>query len=257
MKQKAFLSKPSHHIAIMKKSYMRLPELKKDLKKYQNPEKTKILGRFFKTGPGEYAEGDVFLGLKTADTRSVAKKYSELSLSDISRLLGSKIHEHRAVAVMILNRRFEKGDFKEKQKIYKFYLKNIAGINNWDLVDSSAHRIIGAYLDISGESKEMIYKFCKSDNLWKRRIAVIATYHFIRKNEFEDTLKIAKILLNDKHDLIHKAVGWMLREIGNRDLVTEEQFLKKYYKEMPRTMFRYAIEKFPEKKRQVYLKGNI
>jgi len=236
---------------------MKLQELKKDLRRCQKPEKAKVLQRFFKTGPGEYAEGDIFLGLKVAETRSVAKKYFELCLSDISKLLASKIHEHRTTAVMILNRRFEKGDFKEKQKIYKFYLKNVSGINNWDLVDSSAHRIIGAYLDISGESKEVIYKFCKSDNLWKRRIAVIATYHFIRKNKFEDTLKIAKILLNDKHDLIHKAVGWMLREIGNRDLATEEEFLKKCYKEMPRTMLRYAIEKFPEKRRQAYLKGNI
>ena len=254
--------------------------LKKDLKNYERKEKSKLLSRFFKTGPGQYGEGDIFLGLKTAETRNVAKKYSEICLSDIAKLLASKIHEHRAVAVMILNRQFTKGDFEQKQKIYKFYLKNISGINNWDLVDSSAHKIIGAYLGlmalpaeqakhtrflsrkakgsyISGASREILYKFAKSNNLWKKRIAIMSTYHFIRKKEFKDALKISKVLLNDEHDLIHKAVGWMLREVGNRDIVAEERFLKRHYQKMPRTMLRYAIEKFPETKRQAYLKGSV
>ncbi|MBL7156042.1 MAG: DNA alkylation repair protein [Candidatus Pacebacteria bacterium] len=235
----------------------KLEKLKKDLKSHETKDKAKILGRFFKTGPGQYGEGDIFLGLKTAETRSIAKKYSDLQLSDVAKLLSSKIHEQRTVAVMILNHQFRKGDFEQKKEIYEFYLKNISGINNWDLVDSSAHKIMGEYLDISGNSREVIYNFARSNDLWKKRIAIMTTYYFIRKKEFKDALKIAKILLNDKHDLIHKAVGWMLREIGNRDLDEEERFLKKYYKKMSRTMLRYAIEKFEEKKRQAYLKGII
>ena len=226
------------------------------MKKYQIKEKSKILSRFFKTGPGQYSEGDVFLGLKTAETRTVAKKYSEICLPDIAKLLASKIHEYRSAAIIILTHRFKKANLAGKKEIYKFYLKNISGINNWDLVDSSAHKIIGAYLDVSGDSKQILYKLAKSNDLWKKRIAIISTYHFIRKKEFEDALKISKILLNDEHDLIHKAVGWMLREVGNRNMPAEERFLKKYYQKMPRTMLRYAIEKFPETKRQSYLKGS-
>ena len=234
-----------------------LQGLKKELKSLKKPDKADSLQRFFKTGKGEYGEGDIFLGLKTAETNGVAEKYKELSFLELKKLLASKIHEERSVAVMILNRQFQKGNFKEKEKIHEFYLKNLSGINNWDLVDTSAYRIIGEYLDLSGKSRKFLYEFAKSDNLWKRRIAIITTYHFIRKREFKDTLKIAEILLNDKEDLIHKAVGWMLREIGNRDLATEERFLKKYYQKMPRTMLRYAIEKFPEKKRKNYLKNKI
>jgi len=234
-----------------------LQNLKKELKSFRKPDKAGSLQRFFKTGKGEYGEGDIFLGLKTAETSSVAEKYKGLSFLELKKLLASKIHEERSVAVMILNRQFQKGNFKEKEKIHEFYLKNLSGINNWDLVDTSAYRIIGEYLDLSGKSRKFLYEFAKSDNLWKRRIAIITTYHFIRKREFKDTLKIAEILLNDKEDLIHKAVGWMLREIGNRDLATEERFLKKYYQKMPRTMLRYAIEKFPEKKRKNYLKNKI
>jgi len=234
-----------------------LQNLKKELKSFKKPDKASSLQRFFKTGKGEYGEGDIFLGLKTAETSSVAEKYKGLSFSELKELLASKIHEERSVAVMILNRQFQKGGFKEKEKIHEFYLKNLSGINNWDLIDTSAHRIIGAYLDLSGKSRKFLYEFAKSDNLWKRRIAIMTTYHFIRKKEFKDTLRIAEILLNDKEDLIHKAVGWMLREIGNRDLAAEERFLKRHYKKMPRTMLRYAIEKFPEKKRQAYLKNKI
>jgi len=236
----------------------KLQDLKKELKNFKKPDKANSLQRFFKTGKGEYGEGDIFLGLKTAETSSIAEKYKELlSFSELKELLASKIHEERSVAVMILNRQFQKGGFKEKEEIYGFYLKNLSGINNWDLIDTSAHRIIGAYLDLSGKSRKFLYEFAKSGNLWKRRIAIMTTFHFIRKKEFKDSLKIAEILLNDREDLIHKAVGWMLREIGNRDLATEERFLKGYYKKMPRTMLRYAIEKFPESKRQAYLKGKI
>ncbi len=232
-----------------------LNDLKKDLRKLEKPPKTKILQRFFKTGLGEYAEGDIFLGLKTDETRGVAKKYQDLSLPDLSQLLSSKIHEERVTAVMILNRQFSKKDLKEKKKIYQFYLANISGINNWDLVDGSAPTIVGGYLAVSGDSREVLYRFTVSEDLWERRIGMMATFFFIRKSQFEDALRIAERLLNDKEDLVHKAVGWMLREIGKKDFAAEERFLKKHYRQMPRTMLRYAIEKFSQEKRQAYLKG--
>jgi len=232
-------------------------DLKKDLRSFQRPGKAKILMRFFKTGKGEYGEGDEFLGLMTDETRSVAKKYFDLPLADISKLLASKLHEERVVAVMILAKRFNKADLSGKKEIYDFYFENISGINNWDLVDSSAPIIVGGYLYLSGETREVLYKLVKSNNLWKKRIAMMATFYFIKERDFSDALKIAEILVNDSHDLIHKAVGWMLREVGNRDIGTEEKFLEKYYKQMPRTMLRYAIEKFPEEKRQKCLKGKI
>jgi len=213
--------------------------------------------RFFKTGKGEYGEGDEFLGLMTDETRSVAKKYFDLPLADISKLLASKLHEERVVAVMILAKRLNKADLSGKKEIYDFYFENISGINNWDLVDSSAPIIVGGDLYLSGETREVLYKLVKSNNLWKKRIAMMATFYFIKERDFSDALKIAEILVNDSHDLIHKAVGWMLREVGNRDIGTEEKFLEKYYKQMPRTMLRYAIEKFPEEKRQKCLKGKI
>lgn len=232
-----------------------LDNLRKDVRSFQKPKKAKVLQRFFKTGPGEYGEGDVFLGLVTEETRSVAKKYLSLPLPDISKLFASKIHEERVVAVMILCRQFRVADSEGKKKIYDFYFDNITGINNWDLVDGSAPEIVGRYLDLSGLSKEILYELAKSNNLWKKRIAIMVTFYFIKNKDFSDALKIAEVLVDDKEDLIQKAVGWMLREIGNRDIKTEEKFLKKFYKQMPRTMLRYAIEKFPEAKRQSYLKG--
>jgi len=234
-----------------------LNNLKKDLRGFVRPEKAKILMRFFKTGKGEYGEGDEFLGLMTAETRSVAFKYADLSFPEISELLDSKIHEERVVAVMILTRRFEKADLTGKKEICDFYFKNIAGINNWDLVDGSAPIIVGGYLYLSNDSRKILYDLAKSNDLWKKRIGMMACFYFIREKDFSDALQIAEILLNDEHDLIHKAVGWMLREIGNRDIKVEEEFLKKYYKAMPRTCLRYAIEKFPGEKRQEYLKGRV
>lgn len=234
-----------------------LDNLRKDLRSFQKLGKAKVLQRFFKTGKGEYGEGDVFLGLVTAETRSVAKKYLLLPLPDISKLLASKVHEERTVAVMILTRQFRAASLGGKSKIYDFYFENISGINNWDLVDGSAPEIVGGYLYISGEPREILYKLAKSDNLWKKRIAMMATFYFIKEKDFTDALKIAEILLYDKEDLIQKAVGWMLREVGNRDLGVEERFLKKHYQQMPRTMLRYAIEKFPSDKRLSYLKGTI
>jgi len=232
-----------------------LANLKKELRVKANPEKAKILQRFFKTGPGEYGEGDIFLGITVPETREIAKKYNNLTLKDAEKLLHSKIHEEKLISLLILVHNFQKGSEKEKKKIFNLYLKNTKNINNWDLVDLSADKMIGEYL--SDKSKMMLYRLAQSKNLWERRIAIMATFQFIKNNKFEETLKISKKLLNDKHDLIHKAVGWMLREVGKKSLKTEEKFLREHCKKMPRTMLRYAIEKFPVNKKQIYLKGKI
>lgn len=229
-----------------------LAQLKKELKESSNSKQAKILQRFFKTGKGEYGEGDIFLGVKVPDQRKMAGNFRELSLENLEKLLNSKIHEHRMTALFILIKKYKKVNSQEKKIIFDFYLKNIKNINNWDLVDISAPKIIGDYL--LEKPKKILCQFAKSKNLWKRRIAIISTHTFIRNNKFDDTLRISKILLTDKHDLIHKAVGWMLREAGKRDQKIEEEFLKKHYSKMPRTMLRYAIEKFDEKKRKFYLK---
>ena len=226
-----------------------LTSLEKELKIKANPEKAKILQRFFKTGPGEYGEGDVFLGIVVPEIRKLVKKYSNLKIKEIIKLLHSKIHEERLTALLIMVNKFQVEE--DKEKIYNLYLKNTKYINNWDLVDLSADKIIGDYL--LNKPKSILYKLAKSKSIWERRISIIATFNFIKNNKFTETLKISKILLNDEHDLIHKAVGWMLREIGKKDLKIEESFLRKYCKKMPRTMLRYAIEKFPEKKRKQYL----
>ncbi len=231
---------------------MSLQKVKTELKKIADSKQAEILSRFFKTGKGEYGEGDIFLGIKVPIQRQIVKKYQDLPLSDVQQLLNSKIHEHRLVGVLILVRQFQKADDEQRRVIYKMYLKNAKRINNWDLVDLSAPNIVGTYL--LDKSRKVLYKLARSKNLWERRIAMLGTYTFIRHNDFKDALAISKILLRDSHDLIHKAVGWMLREVGKRDQGVEEKFLKLYYKKMPRTMLRYAIEKFPEQKRQSYLR---
>jgi len=227
-----------------------LKELKKELQKASNKKKAKDLQRFFKTGPGEYGEGDIFLGLSVPEQRRIAKKYYNLDLKQIKELMESKIHEYRLIGLLILINKYETTN--HKKIITHFYLKNTNNINNWDLVDLSAPNIVGKHL--LDKERSVLYKLAKSKNLWEKRISVLACFAFIRKNDFKDALKISKILLNDKHDLIHKAVGWMLREVGKRNQKVEEDFLKKYYKVMPRTMLRYAIEKFSEEKRKFYLK---
>ncbi|MCP4373157.1 MAG: DNA alkylation repair protein [Deltaproteobacteria bacterium] len=232
-----------------------LKEIQKKLKALGNKEKAKKHQRFFKTGPGEYGEGDVFLGVTVPKLRKFAKEYKAISPNEIKQLLQSPIHEERLLCLFLLIHRYSKGDKPEKKRIYELYLKNTKFINNWDLVDCSAGHIVGAFL--FDKSKKPLYNLADSENLWERRISIISTFYFIRHKQFTDTLKIAKILLFDKQDLIHKAVGWMLREVGKQDIIVEENFLKKYYTNMPRTMLRYAIEKFPEPKRQRYLKGKI
>ncbi len=229
--------------------------LKKELKSYSSPQAAEILQRFFKTGPGEYGEGDRFLGIKVGPLRKIAKKYSVLELKDVKKLLHSQAHEERLVALFILIHQFDRGEEDLRRKIFNLYLKNTKYINNWDLIDLSAPKIIGVYL--FNKPRDVLYKLAKSKSLWERRISILSTFYFIREKDFKDTLKVSKILLNDEHDLIHKAVGWMLREVGKRCLETEEKFLKKHYQKMPRTMLRYAIERFPETKRQAYLKGKV
>jgi len=223
-----------------------------ELNSLANPEQAKILQRFFKTSEGEYGEGDIFLGIKVPAQRKIAKKYTGLSLVKIQKLLESEIHEHRLTGILILVDKFKKSKEEERGNIFNFYIKNTKNINNWDLVDLGAPNIVGEFL--SDKKKGILYELAESKNIWEKRIAIISTMSFIRKGEYKDALRISEILLNDKHDLIHKAVGWMLREIGKKDIETEKEFLKKHYKKMPRTMLRYAIEKFPEKERQHWMK---
>lgn len=232
-----------------------LSQIKRDLREGANPEKATILQRFFKTGKGQYGEGDHFLGIPVPEQRRVARKYPALPLRDIKNLLASKIHEHRLTALLLLVHKYQKADDSEKKEIVVFYLRNTSSVNNWDLVDLSADKILGCYL--FDKDKAVLYKLAGSKNVWERRIAILSTFHFIKSNRFQDTLKISEILIDDEHDLIHKAVGWMLREIGKRDEKIEESFLKKHYKRMPRTMLRYAIEGFNEKKRKSYLKNLV
>jgi 3-methyladenine DNA glycosylase AlkD len=227
----------------------------KELSSNANPKKARVLQGFFKTGKGEYGEGDKFLGVMVPKQRSIAKKYSHLALPDLQKLLNSKIHEHRLTALLILSSNFEKSDDKQQKEIFNFYIKNAKRVNNWDLVDLSAPNIVGSFL--LDKDKKLLYNLAKSSNLWEKRISIVSTFPLIRNNRFSDTLEISRILMNDKHDLIHKAVGWMLREVGKRDFEIEKGFIDKHHKRMPRTMLRYAIEQFPARVRKSYLNRKI
>jgi len=229
-----------------------LTQIQQELLSKANPDKVKILRSFFKTGKGDYGEGDKFLGLTVPTQRIIAKKYySKLALNEAEQLLHNQYHEFRLTALIILTYKFAQADEQQKTEIFQTYLNNTKYINNWDLVDVTTPQIIGGYL--LDKDRSILYKLAKSSHLWERRISILATLAFIRSNQFQDTLKIAELLLNDQHDLIHKAVGWMLREVGKRNQAVEEQFLHKHYKTMPRTMLRYAIEKFDEQKKQKYM----
>ena len=209
---------------------------------------------FFKTGKGEYGEGDIFLGIRVPVIRQCVKEYHDISLDDTLKILKSPFHEARLLALLILVKKYTlEKTVAGKNAIYRSYLNNTKHINNWDLVDLSSYQIVGAHLYF--RDKKPIYRLVRSKDLWERRIGVLATFYFIKYGQFTDSLAVAELLLNDREDLIHKAVGWMLREVGKRELKVEEEFLIKHYKEMPRTMLRYAIERFPEKKRLSYLKG--
>lgn len=225
-----------------------------ELESYSNPGKSIILSRFFKTGKGEYGEGDVFLGIVVPIIRKIAKKYIQLPLSELDSVISNKYHEVRLCALLILTYKYLKADIREKEKIYRYYLQHIRYVNNWDLVDLTAPHIIGAYIYDHPDRKSLLLKLAHSKNLWQRRIAILSTFYFIQKKESNIAFQIATILLHDSHDLIHKAVGWMLREIGKRCSEKELiDFLKTNYPFMPRTMLRYAIEKFPELTRRKYL----
>ena len=232
-----------------------LTELRSNLHKSGNAQDAAQLQSYFKTGPGEYGGGDVFIGVRVPVIRKLARKYCDIPVSGAQKLLISKIHEERLLALILLIAHYKNTDDKGKKSIYTYYLNNTNYINNWDLVDISAEKIVGAYL--FGRSRQPLNKLARSTNLWERRIAIMSTLYFIRHDDFSDTLYIAEKLLMDDEDLIHKAVGWMLREVGNRDRNTEEQFLKQHYHSMPRTMLRYAIEKFPQSRRRQYLEGKV
>ncbi len=232
-----------------------LSEISSELRRFAEPDRAETHQWFFKTGRGEYGEGDMFLGIRVPHVRKLVRKFRGLSLTDAEKLLHSRWHEERLFALLILVDSFKRNDGELKEKIYDLYMDSTQWINNWDLVDLSAQHIPGGWL--FDRDRKPLYEFAGSDDLWKKRIAIISTQHFIKKNDFTDTLAISEKLIFDNHDLIHKAVGWMLREVGKRNLEIEEKFLREYYREMPRTMLRYAIEKFPEEKRQKYLKGVI
>jgi 3-methyladenine DNA glycosylase AlkD len=230
---------------------MNAREAQAKLRTLATPEAAKAAARFFKTGPGEYGEGDTFMGVRVPDIRKVAREFRTLPLTEIEILLTSHIHEERLLALLILVLSVNKCDDAHRKTAYNFYLKHTQYVNNWDLVDSSAPAIVGGYL--WDHSRTPLTKLAKSKNLWERRIAIIATQHFIRRDELTDTIAIANLLLTDEEDLIHKAVGWMLREVGERDNAVLDKFLKQHAATMPRTMLRYAIEHYPADVRRVWM----
>jgi 3-methyladenine DNA glycosylase AlkD len=230
---------------------MGIQEIRRRLCILGDKDKARILRGFFKTGRGQYAEGDIFIGVTVPMLRKLAKEFGDMPVDDVVLLLKSPIHEERMLSLLMLVRSYETGSETTKKKIFNCYIANTRYINNWDLVDLSAPNIVGAHL--FDKSRKQLYAFAGSDNLWKRRIAILSTFTFIRQNDFTDTLRISRLLLKDEQDLIHKAVGWMLREVGKRSRDREEKFLRQHYRGMPRTMLRYAIERFPESGRKKYL----
>jgi 3-methyladenine DNA glycosylase AlkD len=227
-------------------------EISAQLRSLSSPDTAAILHRFFKTGPGQYGEGDVFLGIKIPPLRALAKQHRDANLATVTTLLASKYHEERMFALLLLMQFFKQSDEEAQKSAFDLYLGNTQYINNWDLVDVSAPHIIGHYLE--NRPRTILLQLAKSESLWERRIAIISTFHFIRQNDFADTLRIAEILLDDAHDLMHKAVGWMLREVGKRDQNLEEKFIKQHYQRLSRTTLRYAIERFDPQLREKYLK---
>jgi 3-methyladenine DNA glycosylase AlkD len=225
------------------------------LKEHANASDAVALRRFFKTGPGKYGEGDRFIGVRVPAIRRIASQFRNLSINDLLVLIRSEFHEERLLALIILVQMYRQGSCDQQAEIYRVYLENTHHINNWDLIDASAEHIVGPYL--KNRSRKPLHNLARSESIWERRIAIMSTFHFIKNGEFEETLTIAKTLISDTEDLIHKSVGWMLREVGKRNRDAEEIFLRRHYRSMPRTMLRYAIEKFPENIRQQYLKGTV
>jgi len=230
-----------------------LQQIKKELSILADPKKSRSFSKFFKTGSGQYGYGDVFAGISVPDQRKVAKKSASLSLTHLKQLLSSKIHEHRLTSLFILSYKYECADDAEKNNLISFYLKNVRHVNNWDLVDHSAVALLGKHVLKVPHASAVLYGFARSDNVWQRRISIVATLPLIRAGEFDDALQISQLLLCDEHDLIHKAVGWILREIGKQNRRVLEAFLNVHLTMLPRTTLRYAIECLPEKKRLSYL----
>lgn len=223
------------------------------MKRAADPKKAAFFPTFFKTGPGGYAQGDVFLGVTVPEQRRIARRHRELPLDALATLVHSPVHEHRFTGFVILVDQYERGDASERERLFAFCREHLAGLNNWDLVDTVAPRLLGVHLLAHPELRPLLQDFANSAVLWERRIAILSTFAFIRAGDFTPTLELARRLLEDPHDLMHKAVGWMLREVGNRDLAREEAFLEEHAAVMPRTMLRYAIEKFPPARREHYL----
>jgi 3-methyladenine DNA glycosylase AlkD len=232
-----------------------LDNLIKELEENSSPQRAESTKRFFKTGKGEYSHGDIFIGLTMGKLREIAKKYQNISFSNVRKLLDSEIHEHRMVAGIILVNKFRLADPNLREEIFNLYIKNAKKFNNWDLVDVTCSNIVGEFL--IDKNKKILYDLAKSKNLWEQRISVVSTYNFIKKDQFGDALKIFESLLSHKHDLIHKAIGWMLREVGKRNHEVLLDFLSQNYEKLPRTTLRYAIEKFPQEKRKEFLKGKF
>jgi 3-methyladenine DNA glycosylase AlkD len=234
---------------------MVIAAIHRELESLADPGHAAILQRFFKTGPGEYGQGDRFRGLRLPVLRKLAKKYRGLPLAAAVSLLQSGFHEDRLLALLILIQRYYLGDAALRSEIHRLYLEHRGLVNNWDLVDVSAPHLLGHYL--RDRPKDPLTRLATSRVLWDRRMAIIATFDFIRQGNYNETLGVARLLVGDPEDLIHKAVGWMLREVGKREAVVAEAFLQAHYRRMPRTMLRYAIERFPEARRQAYLKGTV
>jgi 3-methyladenine DNA glycosylase AlkD len=234
---------------------MTAAEIQRALRRLEDSRTASFLQRFFKTGSGEYGYGDLFRGIRVPILRKLAIEYQDLTLAETKKLLRSPYHEDRLLALLILTRAYLRGDDAFQRRVFDLYLKNTQFINNWDLVDASAPQIVGGFL--WGRDRVVLRRLARSGDLWERRIAIIATFHLIKRGEFAETLRVARILLSDHEDLIHKAVGWMLREVGKRNREVEEGFLRNHYKRMPHVMLRYAIERFPESTRRQYLKGEI
>jgi len=229
--------------------------IQRELESLGDASRAANLQRFFKTGPGEYAAGDRFRGMRVPVLRGLAKKYQDLPLAEAEGLLRSPFHEDRLLALFVLIRQYYRGGQGVRDKIHRFYLEHTRLVNNWDLVDASAPHLLGHYL--ADRKKDILTRLAVSGNLWERRMAVLATFYFIKEKEFAESLRIARLLLEDPEDLIHKAVGWMLREVEKRENAVAEGFLQKHYRHMPRTMLRYAIERLPEARRQAYLQGTV
>lgn len=232
-----------------------LGSLRRELRAAADPDDAVNLQRFFKTGKGQYGEGDRFLGVRVPVLRRLSRGYRDLPAADAITLLRSRWHEERLLGLLLLVSRYRRGAAAERQAIFDLYLGHTGHVNNWDLVDASAAYIVGPHVEPGDAS--VLDGLARSASLWERRIAILATFHWIKRDEFRPALRVATILVGDRHDLIHKAVGWMLREIGQRDRATEVAFLRDHYTTMPRTMLRYAIEHFPERERRRYLNGTV